>query len=319
MNLKELEYILRIAEEKNVTHAANKLFISPSALNQQLLRLEREIGTPLFDRARNGWRLTKAGEIYLRSAREILNIKQETYRQLQDVVDVQRGVLSVGLTPRRSESTFVKVYPLFCQAYPEMKLNIHEASVRKQQKMIASGEIDIGFMSLEESQRTDDDYQFIYSEEVVLYLASSHPLLQHARMTENGYPEIDLALFRNESFALMHPESTLRGTIDSLFVEAGFTPNVLFESAYIRTIMNMVRAGVCCTISTATFHRAPPEGIAICRFPKRHQVNLEVCTRKGSHLSQPMKYFIELVTDFWLKSAGILQTGTPLEANEILL
>lgn len=318
MNLKELEYIVRISEEKNVTHAASQLFISPSALNQQLLRLEREIGTQLFYRARNGWRLTRAGEIYLQGAREILSIKQETYRQLQDVVEVQRGVLSVGLTPRRSESTFVNVYPLFCQAYPEMKLNIHEASVRKQQKMIASGEIDIGFMSLEEGQRTDDDYQHLYSEEVVLYLSSEHPLLRHARMTEDGWPEIDLALFRDESFALMFPESTLRGTIDSLFLEAGFTPNVLFESAYIRTIMNMVRSGLCCTISTATLHRPPPEGVAICRFPKRHTVNLEVCTRKGSHLSQPMRYFIELVTDFWLKSAGILQTGTLPQANEIM-
>ena len=76
MNLKEIEYILKIDEEKNVTHAAEKLFLTPSALNQQLLRLEQEIGAPLFNRIRNGWTRTEAGEIYLNGAREIMRIKK---------------------------------------------------------------------------------------------------------------------------------------------------------------------------------------------------------------------------------------------------
>ena len=48
MDLKQIEYILKIAEEQNITHAAEKLFITQSALNQQLLKLEKELGTPLF-------------------------------------------------------------------------------------------------------------------------------------------------------------------------------------------------------------------------------------------------------------------------------
>ena len=52
MDLKQLEYIVEIAKEKNITHAAEKLFISQSALNQQLLKLEKELGTQLFHRSR---------------------------------------------------------------------------------------------------------------------------------------------------------------------------------------------------------------------------------------------------------------------------
>lgn len=52
MDLKQIEYILKIAEEQNITHAAEKLFITQSALNQQLLKLEKELGTPLFYRSR---------------------------------------------------------------------------------------------------------------------------------------------------------------------------------------------------------------------------------------------------------------------------
>ena len=63
MDLKQIEYILKIAEEKNVSRAAMKLFISQSALNQQLLKLEKELGAPLFYRTRHNWELTEIGEL----------------------------------------------------------------------------------------------------------------------------------------------------------------------------------------------------------------------------------------------------------------
>ncbi len=79
MDLKQIEYILKIAEENNITHAAEKLFITQPALNQQLLKLEKELGTPLFHRSRSNWRLTEAGEIYVRNAKQIIQIKKKEY------------------------------------------------------------------------------------------------------------------------------------------------------------------------------------------------------------------------------------------------
>ena len=76
MDTKQIEYILKIAEENNITRAADKLFLTQSALNQQLLKLEKELGTPLFYRSRTNWRPTEAGEVYLRNAREILRLKR---------------------------------------------------------------------------------------------------------------------------------------------------------------------------------------------------------------------------------------------------
>ena len=84
MDLKQIEYILKIAEENNITHAAEKLFITQPALNQQLLKLEKELGTPLFHRSRSNWRLTEAGEIYVKNAKQILQIKKNTYEQIRD-------------------------------------------------------------------------------------------------------------------------------------------------------------------------------------------------------------------------------------------
>ena len=77
MDLRQLEYIVQIAEENNITRAAEKLYITQSALNQQLLKLEKELGVPLFHRSRTDWHPTEAGEIYLSAARKMLQNEKE--------------------------------------------------------------------------------------------------------------------------------------------------------------------------------------------------------------------------------------------------
>ena len=91
MNLKEIEYIVTLAEEGKLARAAQRLFITPSALTQQVSNLEHEIGLPLFERSRSGWSPTRACQICLSSARQILQIRQETDRRLQDLSDSQKG------------------------------------------------------------------------------------------------------------------------------------------------------------------------------------------------------------------------------------
>ena len=77
MDTRQMEYIIQISEERSITKAAEKLFITQSALNQQLQKLEKELGLPLFVRTRSDWHLTPAGEIYINTARQILNLKKE--------------------------------------------------------------------------------------------------------------------------------------------------------------------------------------------------------------------------------------------------
>ena len=106
MNRKEIEYIVTIAEEQKLNRAAEKLFVTPAALTQQVANLEREIGAPLFYRSRNGWTPTEAGNVYLKSAREILQIRHETDKRLQDLVNARRGTRTIGLNSQHGRSMF---------------------------------------------------------------------------------------------------------------------------------------------------------------------------------------------------------------------
>ena len=101
MDLAHLDYILRIAEERSITRAAERLFVTAPALNQQLQKLEGELGTPLFIRNRSDWQLTAAGEVYVQAAREILNIRKDACHRIGELAGLAGRQYRVGLIPER--------------------------------------------------------------------------------------------------------------------------------------------------------------------------------------------------------------------------
>lgn len=229
MNLKEIEYIVTLAEEGKLARAAQRLFITPSALTQQVSNLEHEIGLPLFERSRSGWSPTRAGQIYLSSARQILQIRQETDRRLQDLSDSQKGNLSIGVTSEHGTTTFTHIYPAFHKQFPEVTINIYEANVRTQQQMICTGKLDLGILTLSEEQQTEDLYIPLAQEEILLAIPSLHPACGKAVPTEKSpYPELDPNLVRYEPFAMMYKESTMYEVICQAFRIYGFYPETLF-------------------------------------------------------------------------------------------
>ena len=145
MDVKQMTYILTIAQEGGISKAAAKLFITQSALDQQLLKLEHELGTRLFFRSRSSFALTEAGRVYVEYARRMLELKNEAYRIIHDIADRRRGTLSLAFAPERGMEMFMAVYPRFYQSYPEVTVTPREISVRRQLEMLAGDELDLGF------------------------------------------------------------------------------------------------------------------------------------------------------------------------------
>ena len=304
MNLKEIEYVVTIAEEQKLARAAEKLFVTPSALTQQLNNIEREIGTPLFYRSRNGWAPTDAGLIYLKSAKEILQIRHETDKKLQDLVDSHQGTLTVGITSEHGSSMFTHIYPLFHQLYPEVTINIYENNVRGQQQMIASGELDLGILTLSEQQRTEDVYIPLAKEEILLAIPNIHPACQLARSTScSTYPELDIVHVQYEPFAMMYKQSTIYEMIRKCFQECHFYPSTLFYNQRSVTALEMVSAGICCSVVPSFFaagaYRYPFENVSFFSFPSHPTWDIAASYKKGSYLTDAAQSFIKLAKEYW--------------------
>ena len=96
MDIKNPEYILEIARQQSVTHAAEKLFVTQSTLSQYLLKLENELGTPLFSREKSGLVPTEAWHVYLHAARAVVQIQNAAEASIAALK--KEGFLCVGVS-----------------------------------------------------------------------------------------------------------------------------------------------------------------------------------------------------------------------------
>lgn len=298
MDLKQLEYIIKIAEENNITKAAEKLFITQSALNQQLLKLEKELGTQLFVRSRSNWHLTKAGEIYVENAKKIVHIKKDTYNRINDMIKLKKGKLIVGLTPERGPEMFAAIYPTFYKQYPNVKIEPIEMSVKQQQHEISMGNLDFGFLTLQNTQRTSDEYIQLCSEEIILGVPATHPLSHLGGKLGEALPKISLSRFQNDSFAIMQKGSTLREIYDQLIDEENLTLPILLETRSGHNLYKMVAEGICCSVFPISYGEDNPN---VSYFSIRQTPVWEIYAsyKKGSYLSSVAKNLIKLAADYW--------------------
>ena len=203
MDTKLIEYILTIAETKSIAKSAEELFLTQSALNQQLLKLEKELGAPLFVRTRNHWELTDVGTLYVESSKKMLEIKKDTYSRIEDMAKRWKGTVTVGLTPERGIQMFTSIYPEIHAQYPETIFQPYEADVETQIKLLDSGQLDFGFHTIFEHKYKHIVYRHILYEPFYLCVPRSHPLAYKDKRTPENYPEISLTEFKNDLFTLV--------------------------------------------------------------------------------------------------------------------
>lgn len=299
MESKQIEYILKIAEMNNITKAANELFISQPALNQQLIRLEKELGVPLFHRSRNNWHLTEAGEIYVENAKKMLHLKRDTYQRVHDLAEGKCGRLSVGFTAGRGTDMFAKSYTAFRREYPNVIVELKEGVVKHLQKLIAKGDLDVGFLTLTSSDKTDDIYHPLYEEELFLAVPSGHPITKLAHDEQEDFPTMDIRLLQHEPFILMDKVSTMRVMVDQIFAEAGFKPHILFETGNNRTIISMVQENIGCGILAEYYAKDAPEGVSFFHLTTHPTWEFVASYKRGHYLSNPAKYYIDLIQQQW--------------------
>ena len=97
MDFTQLENAIKISESESINQASMNLYLTQSALNQQLLRLEKELGVKLFQRSKAGISATEAGVVFLEYARKFLDLKRELASVMSDYSEYKTGKIKIGL------------------------------------------------------------------------------------------------------------------------------------------------------------------------------------------------------------------------------
>jgi len=152
MELRQLKYFVGVAEELHFGQAARKLFITQSALSQQIKLLESELGTELFvGIKRTKWHkveLTEAGALFLTDARRIVQLSEQAVRNIQQLVAKQQSV-RLGVFKLILPERIVGMLELFSTHFPALNVKIVElANTTQVQEWVANGQVDLGMTVL---------------------------------------------------------------------------------------------------------------------------------------------------------------------------
>lgn len=146
MELRQLKYFLAIAEEGQITKAAKRLNLTQPPLSQQLILLEKELGTPLFDRSKKHIRLTEAGNILQHRAQQMMELMKITTNELQESTGGISGRLAIGTISSSGVSLLPNRIQEFHKCYPKVTFHLRQGETSKILELLNVGLIEIGFV-----------------------------------------------------------------------------------------------------------------------------------------------------------------------------
>src|SRR6202035_4945389 len=147
MELRQLRYLLALAEERHFTRAAAREHIAQPALSQQIRRLEDEIGLPLVERTTRRVALTEAAELLVARARRILAEVESAHTELQRLRGLDTGHVTVGAMHTMGPVDVSLALAIFHQRHPGVELTVREASSEELAEMLRVDELDLAFLS----------------------------------------------------------------------------------------------------------------------------------------------------------------------------
>ncbi|WP_297820353.1 LysR family transcriptional regulator [uncultured Lactobacillus sp.] len=128
MNLKQLEYFIVVAQERQITSAAKRLYIAQPPLSYQLKQLEKELHTKLFKRTAYGIELTTEGEAFKKYAEKMITLSKEMKAEILHSDNDHSGVIRLGLISSAGNLIPNKAFSQLTRFYPEIKFELFEGN-----------------------------------------------------------------------------------------------------------------------------------------------------------------------------------------------
>lgn len=298
MDFKELLYVLKIAETKNITRAAEELFISQPALSHFLSKTERELGAKLFDRAASPLALTLSGEAYVRAAKKILAVSHNLHEELKDIESLKSGHITLGIPPSRAAAVLPHVAAPLKEKYPTLTLETLERASDILLAAVRSGQADFALLP---ADKMEDDLEGEILCEEELFMVGLEGSVPEAAVKDGRIIDFEaLAALAPLPFVLLKKNHGIRRTCDTIFREFGLAVKVAFETSSNETALRLAAAGLgVAIVPAATLYTAA--------FPQRLQLYhlsargmkwpLAMIHRKGEYLSDLKLFIADLMQD----------------------
>lgn len=242
MELRQLEYLAAVVSHGSFGRAAQEIYVTQSALSQQIARLEDELGLTLLHRGPKGVEPTPAGLEFLDHARAILGRVSEARAMVDDHIGAIRGVARVTATAYDSRA-LPEALAAFHRAHPQVQLSFQHSSATQIVEQLATGLAEVALLAVDASGAKLPDHiaqQTVAEEPLCLLTARGDQLSAGADGGEG--PTIDD--LRGRSVIMPGRGTALRSLLDDAFAQVGFSPLPRFETNHPEMIRELVSAGL---------------------------------------------------------------------------
>jgi len=236
MELRQLEYLIAVAEEANFTRAAERVGISQPGVSAQIRQLENELGAQLIDRSGRRASLTAAGEAVLEHARAALAAAGAA-RQAADAVNgLLRGQLTVGMVTGCTVTPLFDALAGFHHAYGGVDITLIEGGSAELAAGVRAGQIDLALVGTAGLPPAGVGSFTVVSERLVAMVPPGHPLLDHEPV---GLRDVTAC-----PLVCMPPGTGLRGVLDQACAAAGLRPVIAVQASAGEAIIQLAQRGL---------------------------------------------------------------------------
>ncbi|KVE36429.1 LysR family transcriptional regulator [Burkholderia sp. TSV86] len=251
MDLRQLRYFVAVANERNVTRAAELLHIAQPPLSRQIQQLEDELGVPLLIRTSRPLKLTEAGRLFYEQALQILGRVEQVKNMTRRVGNGERSVLSIGFVASTLYSGLPTLVRRLRQHDPALDVQLIEMYSIQQTQALKSGRIDLGFGRL---RVTDPGVErlVIHAERLMAAYSPEHPFADDTAPLPVGLLDGQRVIIYPKE-----PRPSYADQVLSLLHDHGVHPPEITEVRELQTALGLVAAdaGICIVPSSARFIR----------------------------------------------------------------
>lgn len=289
MDFKQLRSFIEVVHRGSFTQAAQTLHISQSAVSKQVAQLEQDLGQPLLERQGSQLHLTAAGRIVLARGEALLRQRQELQNELDDLSQMARGELRLGLPLLGSDALFAGLFAEYRRRHPNISIQLIEGGSRTVEQAVKNGELELGGCITP----TDPafEYQPFCDEPLDALLPQAHALA--------GQPQVELLQLADTPFLLYQRSFVLNDRLLGACLQLGFTPKEGGRSGQADFLAALVAAGQGVVLLPRVVARAleRPGVVRVALNPPELRWDIAFIWRRGAYLSKAAQAWLQLVRE----------------------
>jgi DNA-binding transcriptional LysR family regulator len=290
MDINQLEVLIAVANERGFSRAADKLYRTQPAISQAIRRLEEEVGEPLFDRSSKDGTLTASGQVLLKYAQQIMNLRRDAKLAVKELKDLQRGKVTLGA----NEYTVMYLLPVisvYRVRHPHIKIEVKRDLASRIPSEVLKRDVEIGIVSF---RPNDPALQTVpvATDELALIVSPLHPLA--------GKKIVSVRELGVESFIAHNVRSPYRERVVQTFEKHRTPLNISMELPTLEAIKRFVEQGMGVALVPRLAAQAEIERgqiVALTVREMRLERKLYLIYRKGAKLSHAARAFLNVARD----------------------